>query len=183
MSMIEEFRKFVGFKVLEYFILNPSQEIHLKELSRRLKISPRSAKIYCDLFEKEEILISERKGNLRIFSLNNDSFAVKELKKTYYTVFLKELGIENICKKCVSLAIYGSFASGEFDEKSDLDLLVVGDTENADYELLHELEEKLQRHVQLTVIPFYKWEEMKKEGDKFAESVIKNHILIKGALL
>ena len=57
------FRKFVGFKLLEYFATHPSCEVHLKELARRVKI-------YCDMFERESIIISERKGNLRLFRLN-----------------------------------------------------------------------------------------------------------------
>ena len=48
MTVVEAFRKFVGFQALEYFLRNPSKKIHLRELARLLKISPRSAKIYCD---------------------------------------------------------------------------------------------------------------------------------------
>ncbi len=181
MSMIKEFRKFVGFKILEYFILNPSKEIHLKELARRIKVSPASIKFYCDLFEREGILIVKRKGNLKIFKLNDSDFAVKEIKKAYYALLLKERGVEKVCKNC-TLAIYGSFASGEFDEKSDLDIIVIGDEKDINYKLLHEIESKIGRNIQLTVIPFYKWEKLKKENDSFAKSVIKENILIKGAL-
>ncbi|USH00474.1 nucleotidyltransferase domain-containing protein [Thermococcus argininiproducens] len=183
MSMLEHFKKFTGFKVLEYFLLHPTCEIHLKELARALKISSGSAKLYCDLFESEGILLSRRKGNLRLFRLNNDDFAVKEIKKTYYLLLLKEKGIQNICKNCSSLAIYGSFASGEFDEKSDLDILVIGSKEDIDYKLLREIEERVGVSLQLTVLPFYKWEKMKEEKDHFAESVIRKHVLIKGAPL
>jgi hypothetical protein len=183
MSILEHFKKFTGFKVLEYFILHPTYDIHLKELSRTLKISPGSAKLYCDLFESEGILISRRKGNLRLFRLNNENFVVKEIKKTYYLLLLKEEGIQDICKKCNSLAIYGSFASGEFDEKSDLDILVIGSKEDVNYTLLHKIEEKVGIRFQLTILPFYKWEKMKEERDPFTESVIRKHVLIKGAPL
>ena len=180
--MIGEFRKFVGFKVLEYFITHPSEEIHLKELSRKLGISPGSAKVYCDAFVRDDLLLAEKKGNLKLFKLNNHDFAVKELKKTYYIVLLKELGIENLANG-ISLAIYGSFASGSFDERSDLDVLVVGEEENVNRSFALVLQEKLGRDVQLTVIPYYRWEKLKREGDGFAESVLRNHVLIKGAEL
>jgi len=179
--VIREFRKFVGFKMLEYFITRPSAEVHLKELSRNLGISPGSAKIYCDIFERDGILRVRRKGNLKLFTLNNN-FAVRELKKAYCAILLKELGIEKIAENCTSLAIYGSFASGDFDEKSDLDILVIGE-ENVNRDLIIELQEKLGKEIQVTVLPYYRWERMKKEGEKFAESVLRNHILIKGAEL
>lgn len=180
--MLSEFRKFVGFKILEFFALNPSRETYIRELARELGISTRSAKIYCDLFENKNILKSYKKGNLRLFKLNNEDFAVKEIKKFCFVLLLKEFEIEKIAKAS-SLAIYGSFASGDFDERSDLDILVIGDNSDVDREFVLMLEKKLKRKIQLTVIPYYKWEKMKKEKNKFAESVIANHILIKGAEL
>jgi len=170
------FGKFVGFKVLEFFIRNPLREIHLKGLSRELKISSRSAKIYCDLFEDEGFLVSERTGNLRIF-------VVKEFKKAYFAVFLKEAGIEKLCEGCSSLAVYGSFASGEFDEKSDLDLLAIGDKKCVDFSLLGKIEAKMERNIQITVLPFYKWKKLRKVGDGFAENVLRKHVLVKGVPL
>lgn len=180
MYMIKEFRKFAGFRILEYFITHPTEEIHLKELSRKLEMSSGSVKIYCDTFEADEVLISRRKGNLRLFTLNNHNFAVREMKKAYYYQLLKELGVEELFEDCISMAIYGSFASGNFDERSDLDILVIGESEAVDSSIT-ELERKIGREVQLTVIPYYKWEKMKKEGDEFAENVTGNHVLIKGA--
>ena len=183
MSLIDVFRKFVGFKLLEYFVTHPSCEVHLKELARRVRVSPRSVKIYCDMFEREDIIFSERKGNLRLFRLNEENFVVKELKKTYYLILLKELGINRICSNCMSTAIYGSFAAGNFDEESDLDILVIGDDVQIDYELLHIIEEKIDRRIQLTIISFHKWEEMKNMGNEFALNVMRNHVLVKGVPL
>ncbi len=39
------------------------------------------------------------------------------------------------------------------------------------------------REVQLTMLPYYRWETMKKEGDKFAESILKKHVLVSGVEL
>ncbi len=181
--MIKEFKKFAGFKILEYFIIHPTEEIHLKGLSRKLEMSSGSVKSYCDTFEADEVLTSRRKGNLRLFTLNNDNFAVREMKKAYYYQLLKEMGIEWLIEDCTSMAIYGSFASGNFDERSDLDILVIGEEKGVDRSSIVEFEGKIGREIQLTVIPYYKWEKMKKQGDKFAENVTGNHVLIKGAEL
>jgi len=43
---MEWMRKFVGFRVLEWFLVHPSGEVHLNELARDLEISPGSAKEY-----------------------------------------------------------------------------------------------------------------------------------------
>jgi hypothetical protein len=42
------------------------------------------------------------------------------------------------------------------------------------------LQDSLEREVQLTLLPYYRWETMKKEGDKFAESILKKNVLVSG---
>ncbi len=183
MSLFAVFRKFVGFRVLEFFFRNPLREIHLKELSRETGISAGSTKSYCDLFEDAGLLLSDRKGNLRVLRLANEDFAVRELKKAYFAVLLKEAGIEKACVNCSSLVVYGSFASGEFDEKSDLDLLAIGEKKDVDFSLLRKIERKYDKKIQLTVMPFYKWKKLKKAGNDFAGNVLRKHLLVKGVPL
>ncbi len=103
--------------------------------------------------------------------------------RAYHLLLLRKLGIENIAQGCITLAIYGSMASGNLDERSDLDILVIGDEKVSDRDGIHELEERLGREVQLTVLPYFQWERLKREGDKFSESVLRNHVLVKGAEL
>jgi predicted nucleotidyltransferase len=174
--------KFVGFKVLEFFLTHSSLEIHLNELARNLEISRGSAKSYCDSFVNEGLILESSKGNLRLFKLNRDDFAVREVMRAYHLLKLKHLGIEHIAEG-TSLAIYGSFARGNIDELSDLDLLVIGGESNVDRDKVLKLQEALGREVQLTLLPYYRWENMKKEGDKFAESVLKKHVLVSGVEL
>ncbi|WP_324735696.1 nucleotidyltransferase domain-containing protein [Thermococcus sp. SY098] len=181
--MIAEFRKFAGFKILEYFLLNPTKEIHLKELSRELNISPSTVKHYCDVFVKDNILSSRRIGNLKIFKLNNENFAVREIKRAYMILKLKELGIENLCSSCHSLAIYGSTAAGTFDERSDIDILIIGDESLVNYPVIKRIEKNLGKEIQLTVFQPHEWEIMKRNKNPLANEILRNHVLIKGVPL
>lgn len=181
--MLNTFRKFVGFKILEYFLKNPTKETYLNELAKKLKISSRSVKIYCDLFVKESIIRRNIKGNLHIFTTNNDNFRVREMKRTYFLNLLAEKNIENIAKDCASIAIYGSHASGNYDEKSDLDILIIGDKKDVKKEVIVDIMKELDKEIQLNVIPIIKWEKMKKDADYFVKSIIGNHVLIKGVEL
>jgi len=181
--MLTTFRKFVGVKVLEYFLIYPTENTYLKELAKKLQISPRSVKIYCDIFEKEGIIIREIKGNMHIFKTNNDNFRVKEMKRAYFINLLAELNIEKIAEESVSITVYGSYASGNFDEKSDIDILVIGDEKNVKRELVVDIMKKIEKEIQLSVIPLIKWEKLKKENDHFVKNIIRSHVLIKGAEL
>jgi predicted nucleotidyltransferase len=181
--MLTCFRKFVGFKILEYFLRYPSEKTYLKELAKKLQISPRSVKIYCDLFEKEGLIKREIIGNMHIFSTNNDNFRVREMKRAYFINLLAEMNIENIAEECASIAIYGSYASGNYDEKSDIDILIIGEEQQVKRDMIVKIMEIIGKEIQLNVIPIIKWEKMKKNGDSFIKSIIRNHILIKGVEL
>ena len=176
--MIDEFRKFVGFKILEYFLLNPTKKTYIKELAKKLNASPGSIINYCNIFKKEGLIKREIIGNLHLYYTNNDNFRVRELKKAIFLNILGELGIEKISDDYTSIIIYGSHASGNFDERSDIDLLIIGNKVNKD--LVVKIMKKVGKEIQLNVIPMVKWEKMKKESDAFVKSVIKNHVLIKG---
>ena len=181
--MITTFRKFVGFKVLEYFLKHPTEKTYLNELAKKLQISPRSVKIYCDLFDKEEIIKREIKGNMHIFTTNNDNFRVREMKRAYFLNLLGEMNIEKIAEKYASIAIYGSYASGNYDEKSDIDILIIGDEKNVKRELVVKIMNKIGTEIQLNAIPIIKWEKMKKDNDHFVKNILRNHVLIKGVEL
>lgn len=181
--MLANFRKFVGFKILEYFLKYPTEKTYLKELAKKLQISPRSVKIYCDLFDKKGIIKREIKGNMHIFSTNNDNFRVREMKRTYFANLLAEMNIENIAEDCASIAIYGSYASGNYDEKSDIDILIIGDEKTVKRELVVDIMKKIDKEFQLNVISIIKWEKLKKDNDHFVKNIIRNHILIKGVEL
>lgn len=175
--------KFAGFKVMNWFVNNSDEEIHIKGLARTLNISPATSKQYCDLFAKGEFLLNETKANLRLFKLNNDSAYVKEIKKTISLIILKENRIDKIADKSISMAIYGSFAIGEYNSKSDIDILVIGKKKDISEDLAVKIGKKLRRELQITTIGYPEWEEMKNKNDVFAKEILNKHILIKGAKL
>lgn len=181
--MISEFSKFVGNKTLGWFLSHPTASVNINELARKLEVSPGSVKIFTDLFYREHIVDMKKVGTAHMFTLNNSSYIVKELKKTFMVLKLWEERLEELAPNSVSLAVYGSIASGNFDEKSDIDVLVIGTEQNIDYTLVPEIETKVGHELQVTVIPYYEWENRKEKGDPFVLSVLAKHILFMGAEL
>ncbi len=106
-----------------------SDGLHLREVARRSGVSPYEAKRELDLLERIGMLSKSQKGNLSIYELNPLCPFVPELKGLY----LKSEGaIPLLREKLLQLPaikysfVYGSFASGDFTERSDMDLLVIG---------------------------------------------------------
>lgn len=182
--MLQEFRKFKGWVVLEFFLTHPSTKIHLKELVRTLGVSPRTALIYLRTFKNDKILAKERVGNMTIFSLNNESPSVMALKRAHFLLMLSELGfIDAFLKEnagVVSFALYGSYADGSHDEKSDIDFLVIkrGEVNKSSF---RRVEGQTKKDVLVTCMSPTEWRRKAEEGDPFYLNVVKNYVLLFGA--
>jgi len=97
--------------------------------SKKLKLDKRNLVKKLKELEKEGILKSERKGNLKLYSLNKNY----PLYREYKNIVLKTVGMEAKLKKILNeekgveeAYIYGSYASNRMDVSSDIDLLVIG---------------------------------------------------------
>ncbi|MBX7148523.1 winged helix-turn-helix domain-containing protein [bacterium] len=57
-------------KVLEYFVLNPDEKVHVNELARRLNLAPQLT--YRELINMENwgFLFSSKSGNQRVYRVN-----------------------------------------------------------------------------------------------------------------
>lgn len=178
-----KFGEFSGIRALTWFLENPTRRIHFKDLCRELKLGPPTVKTYCEGFIENQWLVEERTANLRLFSLNNGNFVVKAIKRAYFLEKLRKAGLEKITNEnAISLALYGSHNSGEYDERSDIDLVVVGRQEDVNRKKLEQIEKKAGKKIQLVVFSLEKWEG-NKDKDSFMASVLRNNTVVKGAPL
>ena len=176
----EEWRKFKGWKILEYF-LNHSGEIHVKKLARILKISPYTASYYLKLYQKMGIFKKRKKGNLILYSLA-DNCVTRHLKIFYILdiiyPFIKKFSAKN---NVISVILYGSHASGTYDAKSDIDLIIISQRKDLDLSEIKKIERKTGKEVKIHVFTLGEWRRLKRKNDEFVKSVIFNHILVHGA--
>jgi hypothetical protein len=181
--MIGEFRKFVGNRILAWFLTHPTTTLGINPLARELGISPGSMKRYADLLEENGLITVTRAGTAHLLSLNNDDLIVRELKRSCMALLLREAGISGIAPSCISLAVYGSVATGTHDERSDIDVLVIGDEGGVAFDRIPAIETKMGHEVRVTILSYFQWEELKRQGDSFAANVLARHILFAGAEL
>jgi predicted nucleotidyltransferase len=184
--MIELFRKYIQWKILSHFLANPTTGFHIKQLARLLNVSPASVSGAVKSFEEEGLLSKEEKGLAHIYMLNSDNNVVAPLKKAYGIVFVqsskpKEKFLE-IDPNIISLALFGSYADGSFDEKSDIDFLIVTQAKKESFSsAIKRLEEELQKEVSMSVFKLSEWRAMAKKSDAFYKRVVENHILLHGS--
>ena len=186
--MIELFKQNMSWKILSYFIEHPTQAIYVKEMSRLLKISPSGTNQSLKFLESAKLLMKEEKGKAHYYTLNNDLSIVHYIKIAYFLARLDDLDIAERFKhkddSLISLAIYGSYATGKFDEKSDVDILIIS-SKKKNYFLkeISELEKFLNIEVNVEIFNIASWQKLKDKNDNFYMEVTSNYVLLFGSEL
>lgn len=145
------------------------------ELSQRIAES--YSAVWRELAHLEQlgILLSEKIGNSKVFRVNSLCPIASELR----SLVLKTEGFGDRIR--TSLAgfstiqaafIYGSFASGEIDSRSDIDLMVIGELDLAAFsDRIALLEAELHRPINYTIFSQSEWLEKIENGNPFAMNV------------
>ncbi len=184
--MLESFDKYIDLKVLGFFLANPKTAINVNELARKLKVSPTSVNNAAKSYYNKEYLIKDEKGLAHYYRLDLSNPVVISLKKAYGLDLILSSGPReafiNADENIISLALYGSYANGDYDEDSDVDFLVVTPSKREKLmDAIHELEDKLGKEVNVTVFKPGEWRAMAKKEDAFYKNVVKQHVLLYGA--
>jgi predicted nucleotidyltransferase len=116
-------------------------------------------------------------GHQVYFQANRDSPIFTELKslitKTTGLVETLQSALAPIADRIIVALVYGSIAKGEENQRSDVDLLVVGDVAFAEVvKSLRSAQETLGREINPTVYP----------ADEFRSKVAENHYFIRDIL-
>jgi predicted nucleotidyltransferase len=184
--LIELFRTYVKWKIMAHFLSNPNTSFHIKQLARILNVSPASVSGAVKSFREEGLLSKEEKGLAHIYRLDSDNSVIVPLKKAYGIAFVLSSKPEEkfleIDSNIISLALFGSYAQGNFDEKSDIDFLIVTSARKELFiQVAKRLEEELEKEVSLSVLKLSEWRTIAKKGDAFYKRIVENHILLYGS--
>ena len=134
-----------------------------------------------DLLVKDRLIRRDEFKNQILYKGNLESSAFKHLKVAYNLAWLEEKGIVDHLKENLaglsSLVLYGSFAKGENDEKSDIDILAISSSaKKRDIGLM----DMLGREISLTVLKPAEWKEQAKKNKAFYMDIITEGIVLFG---
>lgn len=185
-------------KILEVFMKNPFQEVHLREIARLSRSSLSNVDNSMRLFVKNDMFKKHEMSHSTSFkpNLENDEiikvfeFLELERRKEFY---LKNKNIARLIKKYTEtivelsnkriqlVILFGSVARGEWTKKSDIDMLaVVADKENDIIDILNKAKIDASplleiRPVSTTVKKFAEGFKMKAE---FYDNLWKDRIIL-----
>ncbi len=172
----------VGLKIMEFYFQHPSSEEYVKNLAKVLKVGAGSVSTTCSLLGRQGFLLRKEKSNSLFYSLNDENPLVKKLKSLWVLEKFLSLKKKWLDPAFISVALFGSCASGNFDRKSDADVLVITNLpDSLVYEKFRKVDFRLPMGVIPVVFSVSKWMDLAKRKDRFYIEVISNHILLEGS--
>ncbi len=163
-------------KLLTYFMENPTQEFYAKEISDKTDISTGAAHNNLKKLSQEGFLKARERGRMTLYQLERKREVVKHLKIAYNLSKTVVNKLKEIGKKLdVEIYLYGSVARGENKEKSDWDLLIIGNVESSKLEKTLE-SIKTDETLKPSLYSRTEWNQMEEKDPAFFERVEKDRI-------
>jgi len=135
---------------MEYFFINPTAKLRVRQIEREVKIPLPSAIRYSKELEKEKILKSEIIAGIKLYSVDRTSKTYL-LEKTHFNIKqLHSSGLVDYLIKHYSnptIILFGSYSKGEDTEESDIDIDI--ETSSKKTPNLSTFEKKLNRKIQI----------------------------------
>ncbi len=173
-------------EIMVPFTEDINRRVHGRGLEDGLDLSQKSIQKKLNGLEQEGILESETSGRTKQFSLNQENILTQkavimaELVKFYNLMSssfeVKEIVGEVLNKTSSSFLVYGSFAKGNYDETSDLDILIIGKNVNG----IGEINEKYSRDIHFMFISKKEFKEGIERNESYVNEVLKNHVICRG---
>ncbi len=182
------FRSRTRVKLLVQFMLSSKERFYMRELERILKVSIGNIRRELINLEKAGVLKSEKVGNIKFYSLDKDSPIYNSLRD----IVVKTVGIPKLLGSCIIpnqniliSFIYGSYAKGNLDNESDIDLFVIAKKNNRVFEEISDridrLSERFGREINVDILLEKEFQEKLKNEDTYIHDLINGKLIfIKG---
>ena len=174
-------------KLMLYFFANSEVSLYVREIAQILDIDAGNLSKELFRLEKMGVFTSKMRGNQKYYSINKAYSLYSELRSIVFKTIGIEGGLRSILNSLegVSCAfIYGSFAEGKEHPESDIDLLVVGKTDEDKFiKRIDAFEKELGREINYNIYPPLEFKRRIEKNDSFITNVVKRKkIMLKGDL-
>jgi predicted nucleotidyltransferase len=164
-------------KVLGWLFSHPDERFFVRQLTAFLQEDSTNVSRELARLEKTGILISTAEGKQKYYQANRQGPIFNEL----HGLVLKTAGVADVLRAVLTPAkeriraafIFGSVASNQENRRSDVDVMVVGQTSFREVvSLLSPAEEKMRREVNAVVYPVAEYQKKVQEGHHFVKTVL-----------
>lgn len=161
--------------LLAYFYQNRAARIYVRQLAGKLGADSTNLSRELARLEEEGLLVSEREGRQLYYRVNRQNPQVRPL----FEILAKTVGVEPLLRRALAgisglqqAWIVGSFAKGNADSASDVDLLLVGRPDQQQLAgALARVEGTLDREINYTVLTLPELERRLAKRDPFLTDI------------
>jgi predicted nucleotidyltransferase len=166
-------------ELLKILALNPESTFNINELSRRTGFSLRGVEKELKNLFSGGILRKEVSGNQHRYQLDPLCPINREIKgiitKTVGVVELIKQALRSVEQEIERAFIYGSFASGDYGNDSDVDLFIITELSGLKLtELLVELQNEIGRSINVSHFTLNEYNRRKEQNDHFLNRVLES---------
>ena len=161
-----------------YYFTNPAASHYLRELAQRLAADPANLSRELASLEQQGLFVSETRGRQKYFRLNRRH----PLYQDYRRIVFKTVGVAGRLREVLARTpgvqqafLYGSFARDQADAVSDIDLFIVGLTDDEQLETaIGKIERQLHREVNYVLMTPREFKTRLADKDAFLEDVFRH---------
>ncbi len=171
-------------KVMTEVLENSASSYSVNETARKANVSPSAAKHSLDYLYGRKMISLDKIGQTYQYKANLDNYLTRQWK---IVLTLEDLTKAEVVdrvlktgKSVLAIILYGSCAIGRDDENSDIDIIVIADTDAKGKREIAGRSTGTSREINISVYTPSEWRR-KAEGDKiFYDKVIVDSIAIYG---
>jgi predicted nucleotidyltransferase len=171
-------QKYNIYKVLSLFLNSPLRGFGWKEMSRELHLGPPSVKRYLDELKRGGLVVEKRVYGRKLYFANRESRKFKIYKLFDIEMNIENSGLIDFINKELRfplVILFGSFASGDATEKSDIDIAVISSIKK---EITLDLyEKKLKRPIQIFLFSKAEFDTMQRKNKELYNNILNGRIL------
>lgn len=172
-------------EILKQFLGDFNRQIYGRNLIEKVKLSQKNIAITLNELEENNVLISQKAGNMKYFSLNKENpLIVRYLMLAEIDSSIEFLRnnpkinhIINAIIKNQIIVVFGSYAKGLQKKDSDLDLLIIG---NYDKKKIREIRENYGIKISIKNTSKEGFIKSMKEKNMLMNEILNNHIILSG---
>ena len=170
-------------RLKQLFIENPEKEYHVRELARFLEKSPTTISNKLKSLTKDNFLIFRQERGHSLYKANTENQKYKQIKISHNTEALRKSGLIDFLideyNYPEAIILFGSYAKGENNQNSDIDLVII--TPNKKEIDFLKFEKKLKHDIQLFIFSKEDIINLKKKNKELLNNFI-NGIVLYGFL-
>jgi predicted nucleotidyltransferase/predicted transcriptional regulator with HTH domain len=165
-------------KLLTLFFTNPDKKFYIRQLERLIGYSAGNISVELKRLSKGHLFNTEEIGNALFYQLNKNHPIYPELKSIIYkTEAIGEIISGNLhgVGDIKAALIFGSIAKGKEKDRSDIDILIIGNPDtNKLYKIISGIESALRRKVNFVTYSLTDWKQKVADKDSFAMNILNN---------